>query len=236
MPVILENKQFFIAGTDTDAGKTLVACGLLRAAKRAGLRTLAVKPVAAGAEATEEGLRNDDALALMAEITEPLPYQQLNPLVFEPPIAPHIAAEQSGRRISAAQLSGFCRGVFMRSADLVLVEGAGGWRVPLNRRETLADLAIELRSPVILVVGMRLGCINHALLTAEAIRRDGLPLAGWVANQLQSDMACFEENLSTLQQMLSAPCLGVVPYLGEAPNIEVVADHLDIEFKAAQRK
>ncbi|MBQ0760316.1 MAG: dethiobiotin synthase [Zhongshania sp.] len=228
---MLSSRHYFIAGTDTDVGKTLVACGLLKAAEAQGLRTLAIKPIAAGAERTADGLRNQDAVMLMAAMTEKLPYQQVNPVLLEPPIAPHIAAEQVGKRISAAQLAGLCRGAMMQPADFVLVEGAGGWRVPLNRQELLSALAIELQAPVILVVGMKLGCINHALLTAEAIRADGLRLAGWVANRIDPDMACFDENLSSLNAMLAAPCLGVVPYLPEHErSADTVGAKLNIAF------
>ena len=228
---MLPSRHYFISGTDTDVGKTLVACGLLRAAALRGLRTLAIKPVAAGAELTENGLRNEDALMLMAAMTEVLPYQQVNPVLLEPAIAPHIAAEKAGKRITVAQLAGLCRGVMMQPADLILIEGAGGWRVPLYRHELLSGLASELQTPVILVVGMRLGCINHALLTAEAIRADGLRLAGWVANQIDPGMSCFEENLATLKAMLDAPCIGVVPYLAQDQRAaDAVAACLDISI------
>lgn len=220
-------KQYFIAGTDTDVGKTLVACGILRAGAARGLKTLAIKPVAAGADLTEQGLRNTDALMLIDAMTESLPYEQVNPVLLAPPIAPHIAAEQAGRRLRVSQLAGFCRGVMMRKVDMVLIEGAGGWRVPLNQREMLSGLAVELQTPVILVVGMKLGCISHALLTAEAIRADGLVLAGWVANQIDPDMACFDENLATLRNFLPAPCLGVLPNLSQ-PDANLAAEHLDI--------
>ncbi len=219
--------RFFIAGTDTDAGKTTVAAGLLEAANRSGLSTLGMKPVAAGCEHTEQGLRNADALSLQQAMSLSLPYEQINPVALEPAIAPHIAADQAGRRLTVAQLAGFCRGLLMQSADLALIEGAGGWRVPLNRRETLADLAVELQLPVILVVGLKLGCINHALLTAEAIARDGLALAGWVANTVDGDMQAFEANLATLRQRLPAPCLGVVPHLAP-PSAAAVAPHLTL--------
>ncbi|WP_246864729.1 dethiobiotin synthase [Spongiibacter thalassae] len=211
----LKSKTYFIAGTDTDAGKTLSACGLLRRADKEGLRTLAVKPVAAGAVEVDGKLRNDDALNLSAAINQPLSYEQLNPVVFAPPIAPHIAAAKENRRITASQLAGYCRGVMMRPADMVLVEGAGGWRVPLSGRETMADLAVALQAPVILVVGLKLGCINHALLTVEAIQRDGLVLAGWIANQIDAHMSHAAENIDTLTQLIPAPCLGVVPFLDD---------------------
>lgn len=204
------SKTFFVTGTDTEVGKTAVSCALLRAAAGRGLRTAAVKPVAAGCDA--QG-RNEDALALSACMTESLPYAQVNPVALPDAVAPHIAARRAGRNLRVAQLAGLCRGVMLGGADVVLVEGAGGWRVPVNERETLADLARDLQAPVILVVGMRLGCINHALLSAEAIRGDGLALAGWVANQPGPRMACHEENLATLRELLPAPLLGEIPRL-----------------------
>ena len=222
-------KKFFIAGTDTEIGKTTIACGLLEAGNQRGWRTLALKPVAAGAEPSEDGPRNDDAVALMQSASVKLSYEQVNPVLFEPPIAPHIAAQQVGRRLTVSQLAGYCRGSLMTPNDLALVEGAGGWRVPLSGRETLAGLAVELQLPVILVVGMKLGCLNHALLTAEAIRRDGLQLAGWVANTVDSNMSCFEENVETLRQLLPAPCLGVVPSLSDC-SPDKVAAHLQIDL------
>lgn len=223
----MAKRTFFIAGTDTDAGKTLVACAILEQARQQGLTTAAIKPVAAGCALTGDGLRNGDALALQRAMTMELPYEQVNPVAFEPPIAPHIAALQEGRNLSVARLSGFCRGVMMLPCDLVLVEGAGGWRVPLNPRETLANLAIDLGAPVILVVGMKLGCISHALLTVEAIARDGLTLAGWVANRIDADMSCYAENLMTLQSLIPAPCLGDVPFLA-APSPVAAAASLDL--------
>jgi dethiobiotin synthetase len=215
---------WFVTGTDTEVGKTAISCGLLQAAARRGLRTAAIKPVAAGCDPAGH---NEDALALQAAMSEPLSYAQVNPVALTPAIAPHIAAEQAGRRLQVSRLAGLCRGAMTGSADFVVVEGAGGWRVPINSRETLADLARELGLGVILVVGMRLGCLNHALLTAEAIRRDGLVLAGWVANQPGEGMACHRENLDTLCHWLPAPLLGDVPHLPGAGPREF-ADYLDI--------
>jgi len=161
-------------------------------------------------------------------MTLELPYAQINPVALQPAIAPHIAAAQAGRSLSADRLAGLCRGVMHAGADLVLVEGAGGWRVPLGPRETLADVAINLGVDVILVVAMRLGCINHALLTAESIRADGLRLAGWVANQPGETMACYAENLDTLQGLLPAPLLGEVPFLSPF-DPELASQHIDID-------
>lgn len=206
-------KNYFIAGTDTDCGKTLVTEALLLKAREKGLRTVGLKPIAAGAQTTAEGLRNSDAVRLQQAATEPLGYEQVNPVVFAPAIAPHIAAAQAGKRVSVQALAGFVRGAMMQPADLRLIEGAGGWMVPVNDREPLSALPKQLGLDVILVVGMKLGCLNHALLTARAIRQDGLALAGWVATQLDPEMACVQENLDSLKHMLGAPCLGFIPYV-----------------------
>lgn len=221
----MTKKAFFITGTDTDAGKTLVTTGLLVAAKNLGLTTAALKPVAAGCEQTNEGLRNSDALQLQAAMTASLPYEQINPIALKAAIAPHIAAQQEKRSLSSDRLTGFCRSVF-NSANVTLVEGAGGWRVPINPRETMADLAKNLQLPVILVVGMRLGCLNHALLTFEAIVRDGLQVAGWVANCIDGDMPALAENIDSLHTRLPVPCLGVVPHLAQ-PSAEQAAAAFD---------
>lgn len=204
--------SYFVTGTNTEVGKTWISRALLLAARARGLRTIAIKPIAAGCERTPAGLRNEDALHLQDAITEDLLYQQINPIALEPPIAPHIAAERVGLDLSADYLAQRCAETLREAHDFALVEGAGGWRVPLNRRETLADLAVALQMPVILVVGMELGCINHALLTAEAIRRDGLRLAGWVANSPAEAMPCLEENIATLRNRLGAPLLGQIPF------------------------
>ena len=219
---------FFIAGTDTDAGKTTVAAGLLAAANRRGLTTAAIKPIASGCEPTADGLRNGDALLLQRTMSLPLSYDEINPIALEPAIAPHLAAAQACVRINATQLAGLCRGVLMQRADLTLIEGAGGWRVPLNARELLSQLPKLLGLRVIMVVGMRLGCINHALLTAEAIARDGLTLAGWIANAVDPDMACRDDNIATIKSYLRAPCLGEVPFLPQ-PVPATVADYLNCD-------
>lgn len=209
----MARKTFFVTGTDTGVGKTFVSAALLYAARAAGLRTLAIKPVAAGCEQTSDGLRNEDALILQQAATENLTYQEVNPFALEEPIAPHVAARFAGVTLSAQRLAGFCRGVMWKPGDLCLIEGAGGWRVPLNDRETYARLPQELQLPVILVVDLRLGCINHSLLTAEAIRRDGLELAGWVANRATAQrMDAEAETLEFLVQALDAPLLGNLPF------------------------
>jgi len=223
----MAKQWLFITGTDTDVGKTVVACGFLAAANQQGLRTAAIKPVAAGCEVTEQGMTNSDALQLQAAASHKLSYQQINPVALEPAIAPHIAAAEAGLRMSASRLVGYCRGVSLMPVDMVVVEGAGGWRVPINSRETLADVARELECAVIVVVGMRLGCLNHALLTMEAIRRDGLQIVGWVANILDPEMPRLQENIDTLKQCINEPCLGTVPRLDDL-SAERVADFLTV--------
>lgn len=220
---------YFIAGTDTDVGKTTVAAGLLHAAQLAGLSTLGAKPVASGCSAGAKGLRNDDALALIAQSSIKLPYEQINPFAFEPAIAPHLAAREAGVILSVQALLDPMRAVLAHGADFTLIEGAGGWRVPLSDQANLSDLAIALKLPVILVVGVRLGCINHALLSAEAIARDGLQLAGWVANIVDPRTSRLEENLASLAERLPAPCLGRVPKLKQV-SAEAVADHLQLDL------
>lgn len=220
---------FFVTGTDTDVGKTTIAAGLLRAARLAGLSTAAVKPLASGCEAGADGLRNSDALALLAECSLPLSYAEVNPFAFAPAIAPHLAAREAGVPLKVEALAAAVQAVLAQQADFTLVEGAGGWRVPLDGQATLAELPVALDLPVILVVGVRLGCINHALLTAEAIARDGLRLVGWVANVLDPQTSRLDDNLRTLTERLAAPCLGRVPRLQQA-DAAAVARHLNISL------
>ena len=199
---------FFVTGTDTGVGKTHVACALLYATRQLGRTAVGMKPIAAGVE--DDG-GNDDVARLLAASSIQAPMELMNPFLYAPPIAPHIAAREAGRPIDI----GAIRRAFERLrtlADVVWVEGVGGFRVPLDERYDTADLAQTLALPVVLVVGMRLGCLNHALLAAEAIARRDLTLAGWVANLIDPTMARFEANLETLRARLHAPLLGVVPY------------------------
>ncbi|QHF30659.1 dethiobiotin synthase [Pseudomonas sp. R32] len=223
------NPAYFIAGTDTDVGKTTIAAGLLHAARLAGLSTLGAKPMASGCELSSKGLRNADAMALIAESSLKLPYEQVNPFAFEPAIAPHLAAREAGVALSVQALLTPMREVLANGADFTLIEGAGGWRVPLSGQANLSDLAVALKLPVILVVGVRLGCINHALLTAEAIARDGLQLAGWVANIVEPRTSRLEENLASLAERLPAPCLGRVPKLKQV-SAQAVAAYLQLDL------
>ncbi|MNQ58004.1 ATP-dependent dethiobiotin synthetase BioD 1 [compost metagenome] len=220
---------YFITGTDTDVGKTTIAAGLLQAARSAGLSTAAGKPVASGCDVTPKGLRNADALALLDQCSVPLTYAEVNPMAFEPAIAPHLAARESGVALTVQSLLVPMRHILDKQADFTLIEGAGGWRVPLADQDNLSDLAMALGLPVILVVGVRLGCINHALLTAEAIARDGLQLAGWVANIIEPRTSRLEENLATLAERLPAPCLGKVPKL-KVVTAQAVAEYLELDL------
>ena len=202
---------FFIAGTDTEIGKTFVTCTLLHAVRAKGLTALGMKPVAAGAEMVKGEFINEDAARLRAAGSFDPGLALLNPYCLKSPIAPHIAAAEEGVAIDPAPiLAAFAK--LQAQAELVLVEGVGGFRVPLGKGYDTADLARDLALPVILVVGMRLGCINHALLTAEAIQARGLQLAGWVANQVDPAMLRFEQNLEALTERLPAPLLGVTPF------------------------
>ena len=200
-------RGWFVTGTDTEIGKTHVACGLLRLLAGRGLQVAGFKPVATGCEVSMDGLRNADALALRDAGTVDVSYETVNPYAFVPPIAPHLAAREVGVAIRPEPILRAFAALNAR-ADAVVVEGAGGWRVPLGEHWDIADLAATLDLPVILVVGVRLGCINHALLSAEAI---GPRLCGWVANAVQPDMAAMAGNLQTLQARMPAPCLGIVP-------------------------
>jgi dethiobiotin synthetase len=194
----------FITGTDTEVGKTVVARLIVRSLVASGVRVAVMKPVAAGSVATVQGLRNEDALGLMADSNVALPYETVNPYCFAAPVSPHLAARDTGTRIDLAHIhENFLHA--RAAADYVIVEGAGGWLAPLNDQEFIADLAGTLALPVLLVVGLRLGCLNHALLTASAIRQRGQILAGWVANHIDPGFARVAANLATLEAHLGLP-------------------------------
>ncbi|HTT08791.1 MAG TPA: dethiobiotin synthase [Gammaproteobacteria bacterium] len=199
-------RGLFITGTDTGVGKTRVAVALLQRLSAMDRRAVGMKPVATGGGQTVGGLRNSDAMLLLQHSHSQPAYSLINPYVFAPPIAPHIAAAQAGVRIEMDRIIAAHRQL-ANTADWVIVEGAGGWRVPLNEREDMAAIARALELPVVLVVGLRLGCISHALLTAEAIARDGLKLAGWAANQIDPTYSTVEETVEYLAGRLSVPLL-----------------------------
>ncbi len=208
----------FVTGTDTEIGKTLASCALIHALREQGLRVAGMKPVATGDVAEAE-----DALALREASGMRIALRRMNSFLYEPAIAPHIAAAQVHRRIDLRKVASDYRHLTDR-ADFVVVEGVGGWMVPLGRRLMLADLPKRLKLPVILVVGLRLGCINHALLSARAIADDGLRLCGWIGSCVQPAMRSQKENIETLTSRLSAPCLGIIPPLaGDQPERQAAA-------------
>jgi dethiobiotin synthetase len=205
------SRGVFVTGTDTGIGKTYAAVALLAGLRARGLRAAGMKPVASGCRVTPHGLRNDDAEALIAASAPAPAYADCNPYAFEPAIAPHVAAHEAGEEVRLDPIRDAHARV-ARGADRVVVEGVGGWLAPLSDSLMQADLARALELPVILVVGLRLGCLNHALLSARAIRADGCALAGWIANRIDPAMQRCEENLATLRARLDAPLLGVLAF------------------------
>lgn len=203
---------FFIAGTDTEIGKTTISLLLLELLKQQGFSTAALKPIACGATQTNDGLRNQDAIQLQQSATINLPYEQVNPFVFNPPISPNFAADEINCDLSTEKIVKACQPMFNVNADVVIAEGIGGWMVPINKNETMADVAKQFNLPVILVVGLRLGCLNHSLLTYNAICESGLPIAGWVINCIDCNMLYAAENIAYLKEQIDAPLLGIVPY------------------------
>lgn len=214
----------FVTGTDTDVGKTRISVALIEVLQQQGKQVAAMKPIASGCDLTIDGLRNDDALQLSEQANVDLPYELMNPYAFVPAIAPHIAAEQVDITIDVAVIKQNFD-LILQQSDVIVVEGAGGWLVPLNSTQTMADLAIHLNLPVILVVDIRLGCINHALLTIKAIESSGLQVEGWVANNFGQNPQSIEI-VETLMQRILAPCLGNVPVLKAT---ESAADYLLIK-------
>lgn len=208
-------KRWFITGTDTEIGKTYVASALIRWLVGQGHRVAGMKPIASGCERSAEGLRNDDALSLMAAANMDIPYETVNPFAFEPAIAPHIAAAETGQSIDIETISKVAKTI---EADYLVIEGVGGWCVPLGGGHLLAELARATADEVIIVVGMRLGCINHALLTASQVKRDGMQLKGWIANHVDPDMQVQAENLETLRSLMPIPLLGVLPWSPSSPH------------------
>ncbi|MFC4698933.1 dethiobiotin synthase [Glaciecola siphonariae] len=227
-------KSVFISGTDTDVGKTFVSRLLLQKLNKRGKRTIGFKPISAGCIETADGLRNDDALILQSASLIDAEYQHVNPIAFKPAIAPHIAAEEINQPLSLGDLQSHYEQIKQYNADLTLIEGAGGWRLPINNRgQFLSDFVIQNQIPVILVVGMRLGCLNHALLTHQAIENDQLDCVGWIANQLSCDMPYYEENLAALNKLLPAPMLAEVKFNSKPENTEssmLSTDAFDIAF------
>jgi dethiobiotin synthetase len=212
----------FVTGTDTGVGKTRMATALCRKFVGAGRRVAAMKPVASGCVPTPDGLRSEDAMALQGAMNVRAPYAEINPYAFEPAIAPHIAAMEAGCAIEFSVLDRCFERLALQS-DVMIIEGAGGWLAPLDSQRTFADLAAHWQLEVILVVGLRLGCLNHALLTTESIQRRGLRLRGWIGNSVEPDFPRRDKNLTALRSRIAAPCLGTFPYAPESTPDQVAA-------------
>ncbi len=220
-------KGLFITGTDTGCGKTEITLALMHVLQSRGLKVVGMKPVASGAEPGPEGLRNEDAVRIQAAGSVDAPYELINPFAYEPPIAPHIAAREAGRPVERGKLLD-CYNKLGELADLVIVEGVGGWRVPLGEDLQVPDLPTLFDIPTLLVVGMRLGCLNHALLSADSIA-NSVRLIGWVANQVEPDMARLQENLECLDSAITSQRLGLCPYIQGQTDIAALAAGLDAE-------
>lgn len=225
MGLLNVTERYFVTGTDTEVGKTVASTALLQAARALGRHTAGYKPVASGSEMTAAGLRNSDALALQRNSSVALSYPAVNPYTFAEPTSPHIISADEQRPILFSTLSAGLR-TLETQADWVLVEGAGGWFTPLSQEQTFADWVMAERLPVILVVGVKLGCINHAMLTAQAIRQAGLHFAGWVANGVVPPGKRHPEYMATLRRVLPAPLLGEIPWLGDEADTATVGHYL----------
>lgn len=227
---MLKHSGIFVTGTDTDIGKTAIVCGLLVALKKQNIQSIALKPIASDCEMTPEGLRNNEALALQKYSHLPLDYDWINPIRFAEPISPHIAASDlSVDIVLQASQKGFSV-----PRDFIIVEGVGGWEVPISETETMADIAKAINFPIVLVVGMRLGCVNHSLLTVANILQNSNILAGWIANVIDPEMLYLDQNIRSLEKRIPAPLIGTVPF---QKNIdpEVTATYLDLSFLCASK-
>lgn len=216
------NRGWFVTGTDTGIGKSLASATLLHALRARGLRAVGMKPLASGCERTPEGLRNEDALLLQAASAPRPDYEDVNPFALPNPLAPELAAADAGIRVTLAPIeAAFAR--LSSQADAVVVEGVGGWAAPLAADLDQADLARALDLPVVLVVGLRLGCLNHARLTARAIQADGLRLAGWIANDIDPAMERVDDNFALLQRRLPVACWGRLPFRDKPDPVQLAA-------------
>ncbi|CDL80503.1 dethiobiotin synthase [Xenorhabdus cabanillasii] len=221
--------KYFLTGTDTEVGKTVVSCALLQAANKKGYQTAGYKPVASGSEVTPEGIRNGDALALQYNSSVSLSYQEVNPLVFVEPTSPHIVSAELNQPIEFTVMSQGLEKLAVK-ANWVLIEGAGGWYTPLSENTTFADWVVQEKLPVILTVGVKLGCINHAVLTAKVIQGSDLELVGWVANEIEPAGKRQAEYLATLKRMISAPLLGVIPHLSDSDKKNNIGEYINIDL------
>ena len=219
--MVFDIPGYFITGTDTGSGKTAIACAVIRRLRAAGWRVAPFKPIAAGAILQDGAWRNDDALQLLSAAGGDWVYDQINPYCFPDPVSPHIAARQAGVTVDLAHIVQVAQHLAAQ-ADLLVVEGAGGWLAPLTETQTVADLAQALGFPVLLVVGLRLGCLNHAQLSTQAIQQAGVSLVGWMGTQLDPEMPYLADNIETLQNRLPSLFRGTVPY-GQTEQTDYVA-------------
>lgn len=218
-------QSYFVTGTDTDVGKTVASVLLLKSLNTFGGRTLGIKPISAGCEMTNDGLRNEDALKLQEASNIKVDYQIINPIAYKPFIAPHIAAAQEDEHLALSQLQDCLNKAISLHPQWLLVEGAGGWRLPLNNKGLFySEFAQQNRLKVILVVGMKLGCLNHAVLSHEAIVNDGAECVGWVANQLSANMPNYQDNMASLRSLLPCPQLAEIPYQSEPIDRIILCD------------
>lgn len=210
----------FITGTDTNVGKTFCTVALLHQLKMKGYKTFGLKPVASGCFLNEEGqLVNEDALAIQKAASIKRDYQIINPISFQEPIAPHIAAKKMGVYLSSRLIIDVITRSIQQEADINIIEGVGGWSVPINDSELMSDVVIKLNFPIILVVGIRLGCVNHAILTAQKIMQNKVTILGWIANCVDNSMLELDENIQSIAEWIPAPCLGIIPYSIESDGI-----------------
>jgi dethiobiotin synthetase len=214
-------KEFFVTGTDTEAGKTHVTSLLLKLLAQHKQKAIGFKPIAAGSELAFDQLVNTDALILMESATVSAKYDVINPFTFAPPIAPHIAAEKVGVTITIDKLSAGYKTIKQQGAEYIITEGAGGWALPINKTDYLYQWVQRENIPVILVVGMKLGCLNHALLTAEHMQKIGVNCVGWIANQIDPNMDEYKANLATLKERLPFPILAISPYSEQTPKLQI---------------
>jgi dethiobiotin synthetase len=218
---------YFITGTDTEIGKTLTTLALMQSLKKAGRQVGGMKPVASGCVRTRSGLRNDDAMRIKSMADIEVPYDLVNPYAFEAAVAPHVIAEQEGINIDLSRIKS-CYNKLSESVDIVVVEGVGGWRVPLGQEQAVPDMVRALALPVVMVVGMKTGCINHAVLTAEAIKHDGMQLLAWVANQVDPEYSTLLPTMDYLNTKLKIPMLGHIPFMAE-PDLDEITACIDLK-------
>lgn len=235
----LLNKAFFITGTDTNAGKTEISLALMESFKRRAYQVAGMKPIACGGLTTEQGLQNEDAIRIRDAVspefwnrsgceTLQAQYAAVNPYMFKRPVAPHIAAEQENIEINISSIQAKFQKI-KNNADVTIVEGVGGWQVPISRQQTMQDLVRELQIPVIMTVGLKLGAINHSLLTYQAIQNAGLNCCAWVATVLDPDMLCLDKNILALTEKFTCPCLAVIPHFSAPVQTSDIADSLNID-------